>query len=127
MRDGRTILVVEDDPELRGLIAEILADEGYAVLEAGDGREALRIARRSGPAAILADQGLPGLSGLELLERLRAGPATRRIPVILLSGLEPDRGGPRPDGVLLKPFDLDALLAHVERVLRAGAPAAASV
>ena len=115
----RTILVVEDDRALRGLLVELLADEGYPVLEAEDGRRALRIAHEREPSVVLADQGLPGLSGLELLERLRAGPATRGIPIVLLSGLEPDTGGPRPDGVLLKPFDLDALLAHVERALGA--------
>jgi DNA-binding response OmpR family regulator len=121
--DRGTVLVVEDDRALRGLVAEVLADEGYDVLQAEHGRQGLRLAQEHEPSLILADQMLPGLSGLELLERLRACPSTRRIPVVLVSGLVAEWDDPRPDGVLTKPFDLDVLLAHVERLLRSGEPA----
>lgn len=115
MSVGSTVLVVEDDAALRGLLADILADEGYAVLEAERGARGLELALEHAPALILTDQGLPEMSGLELLERLRAGESTRHIPVVLISGLgaEVGPGGSHPDRILMKPFDLDVLITHV--------------
>jgi DNA-binding response OmpR family regulator len=116
-----TVLVIEADPALRSLLADILAEEGYAVLQARGGADGLRIAREQRPEAILLDLGPAPDRGLELLERLRAGERTRYIPLVgITAGPTEAVAGrePRPDGVLSKPFDLDALLAHVARVAR---------
>lgn len=112
---GPMVLVVEDDAALRTLLADILAGEGYAILEAEHGLQALALAAEQAPALILTDQWLPKMTGLELLERLRAGEGTRHIPVVLISGFEASiaLAGPQPDRVLKKPFDIDALLDDV--------------
>ena len=114
-----TLLVIEADPSLRALLADVLVEEGYAVLQAQRGMDGLRIAQEHRPGAILLDFGPVPERGLELLERLRSGEGTRHIPVIAItsggSGAVRSRE-PRPDGVLPMPFDLDALLAHVARV-----------
>src|SRR3954453_8076225 len=104
----RTVLVVEDDPAVRTLIAELLDEAGYAVLEAACGRQALRLAQEYVPTVVLMDQRLPDMSGLDVLEKLRTDAAPRYIPVILVSGLaqqlvDGDHGA---DGVLAKPFDI---------------------
>ena len=122
MVDGKTVLVVEDDSTLRGLVAEVLVGEGYAVLEAGRGQQALHLAQEHEPDLVLADQGLPEMSGLELLDRLRAHPSTSRIPLVLVTGLPPEIHDPRPAGVLAKPFDLEVLLLHVKQALASTEP-----
>ena len=119
--DARTVLVVEDDSAIRELVADLLVDEGYAVLQAADGCQGLRLAREHAPSVIMVDQMLPGMTGLEVLEELHAQYMTRHIPVILVSGLPrslaPDH---QADRVLAKPFDIDALLAHVENLAALG-------
>ena len=119
--DGRrTILVIEDDAALREFLTDLLAGEGYGVLRASDGRDGLCSARRGQPDAILLDLGLPSVSGLDVLDELRADATTRHIPVIVVSGRDAgmaDRRRDRPEAVLGKPFDLGDLLAHVERVM----------
>ena len=121
--DARTVLVVEDDPAIRELVADLLADEGYAVLQAENGRQGLRLAREHAPSVIMVDQVLPEMTGLEVLERLHAQLATRHIPVILVSGLAQSLrdGDHQADRVLSKPFDIDALLAHVDSLATLGA------
>jgi DNA-binding response OmpR family regulator len=114
--DQRTVLVVEDDSAVRGLVAELLYDAGYAVLEADRGKLALRLAQEHIPSVVLVDHTLPDMSGLDLLERLRTHRASRHIPVMLVSGLahrlvDRDHGA---DRVLAKPFDIDVLLEQVE-------------
>ena len=122
--EARTVLVVEDDPSIRALVADLLADEGYAVLQAENGRQGLRLAREHAPSVIMVDQVLPEMTGLEVLERLHAQLATRHIPVILVSGLAQTLrdGDHTADRVLTKPFDIDALLTHVESLAAMGAP-----
>jgi two-component system phosphate regulon response regulator PhoB len=119
--DARTVLVVEDDPSIRALVADLLVGEGYAVLQAADGRQGLRMAQEHAPSVIMVDQMLPGLTGLEVLEQLHAQRTTRHIPVILVSGLPRSLAADhRADRVLAKPFDIDALLAHVENLATLG-------
>ena len=85
--EQRTVLVVDDDATVRTLIAELLDEAGYAVLEADCGRQALRLADEHLPTVVLLDHRLPDMSGLDLLERLRSRPASRYIPVIVVSGV----------------------------------------
>jgi CheY-like chemotaxis protein len=68
-----------------------------------DGQTAIERAREGRPDLILLDVGLPGLSGRDVLERLRADASTATIPIVYLTGLAPQEG-PRPDGLLAKPF-----------------------
>jgi len=83
-RAGRTVLVVEDDPEMLAYFERIVADAGYLVLKATDGLETLRIMRASKPDAVILDLMLPKYGGLELLTELRLG-ATKAIPVVIVT------------------------------------------
>ncbi len=82
-----TILLVEDSRFLRLSAERALTKVGYQVISAGDGNEAVRVARESLPDLILLDMMLPKMSGPEVLETLRKDPVTKHIPVIVLSGL----------------------------------------
>jgi CheY-like chemotaxis protein len=129
-RDGTpgqpvTILVVEDDPNLRALLRELLRDEGYGVIVAADGRAGLELAQQHRPRAILLDLSLPITSGWDVIRQLRAWERTRHIPVIALTGRsEPalDADGQQPDVLMTKPFDLAVLLDHLARVVQPTSP-----
>jgi signal transduction histidine kinase/DNA-binding response OmpR family regulator len=128
------ILVCDDDPGIRVVVAEQLRQHGYDILEAGTGEEVLALANEytargrgkkqaAVPAisAILLDLYMPGLSGWETLQRLKESPATAAIPVVILSVIPPtDRplGGGGPQGWVQKPFNENLLLAELGRVLR---------
>lgn len=115
---ARTVLVVEDDPAIRGLVAELLDDAGYAVLQTRLGQDGLRLAAEHAPIVLLMNQSLPDMSGLDVLGQLRHQPATRQIPVVLISGRAHQLadGASGADRVLPMPFDIDELLAHVEQL-----------
>lgn len=82
-----TILIVEDNPITRKMFRVTLETAGYAVREAGDGREALELAGGDAPALIVLDVRLPGMSGFDLAERLHALPQCAEIPIIAMSGM----------------------------------------
>jgi CheY-like chemotaxis protein len=99
---SKHVLVVEDEPAIRALIAASL--QGACEVDSvASGREAIDAVARNRPDLILLDVGLPGMSGDEVLRRLRADRTTAEIPVVILTGLEPPTGI-RPDAVVLKPF-----------------------
>ena len=106
-----TVLVVDDDPDLRRLLALTLVDAGYRVEEASDGVTALERIARQAPDLILCDVRMPHLGGIGLAAVL--APHTPPIPIILMSAT------PRPHGCALpfirKPFALDALLTVMVR------------
>lgn len=105
------LLVVDDDPTVREIVAEVLADEGYAVARAGDGATALKLVDTLQPDVVVSDVMLPRLDGLQLAHHLQA----KGIAVILMSaGSAPLKAGAH---FLAKPFDLDDLVAAVSRVL----------
>ena len=119
--DRCTVLLVEDDAWLRSLLAAVLADEGYAVLEAGSGRQGCRMAREQGPDAILLDLGLPWRSGLEVLKDLRGDERTGRTPVLLMTGSIDLAHEAAADGApvqIPKPLDLENLLARLDECRR---------
>ena len=97
------MLVVDDEPVVRALVAASLDGAGCEVEACEDGPTALQSALEAPPRLILLDVAMPGMSGTDLLQRLRAEPATSAVPVVMLTGLEPPAGG-RPDGILRKPF-----------------------
>ena len=91
---AKTILLVEDDDDSREAFAEILAAEGYAVVAATDGLEALaRMMGGAMPSLIVLDVMLPGMDGIEFLRARRAHPRLAAAPVILLSGMGEDLDG----------------------------------
>lgn len=115
-----TVLVVDDEPKLRGLVRDYLERDGYTVQEAGEGRQALDLARTTHPDLVILDLGLPGLPGEEVARLLRK---TSDVPIIMLTAKagENDRViGLRigADDYVVKPFSPRELVARVEAVLR---------
>jgi DNA-binding response OmpR family regulator len=82
---GKSVLVVDDEPGIRDILRVNLEAEGYQVLEAGDGPEAIALARQARPDLIILDIMMPRMDGLEVLRRLEADPETAGLPVIFLS------------------------------------------
>ena len=120
----KTILVVEDDAQLREYLLTILEAESFFVLSAGDGRAGLKLARRRLPDLILCDVDLPGMDGHELLRALRAESHTAAIPLIFLTAQDAhddQRIGMNlgADDYLTKPFRVADLTAAIAaRLLR---------
>ena len=113
-------LVVEDDPGMQQLVAEVLRDAGYAVTATDSVLGAVTLARRLDPDAIVLDIGLPYRSGASLLAALKADHATAHIPVIVVSGLPEALPNPRRElaaAVLPKPFAPEELVAAVRRAV----------
>ncbi|NWF81787.1 MAG: response regulator transcription factor [Chloroflexi bacterium] len=129
---SRTILVVDDEPAIVQIARDYLERAGFRVVTAGDGPTALRLARTERPALLVLDLMLPGMDGLDVTRTLRQDPATRTLPIIMLTARveESDRliglelGA---DDYITKPFSPRELVARVRAVLRrsegAGAPA----
>jgi two-component system chemotaxis response regulator CheY len=118
--DGGWILVVEDDADVRGEVRVALEGNGYAVLEAQDGREALEVLfAESKPDVrlIISDLTMPKMSGSEMLQVLSSYSRSSRIPVVVVSGTHPP-ARPKPHEAvadwLVKPFDMQRLLDVVE-------------
>jgi DNA-binding response OmpR family regulator len=111
---GASVLVVDDERDIREAVAELLADEGYEVVGAQDGADALRKARQYHPSVVLLDLMMPGMSGWEFCARRRDDPELAGIPVIVLSALGGVQGLDAA-GYLQKPFELDDLLTAVRQ------------
>jgi two-component system, cell cycle response regulator DivK len=82
---GELILIVEDNPNNRMLVRDVLQSRGYRTVETDTGEDALRLAGSSQPALILMDIQLPGMNGMETLRRLREDASTRDIPVMAVT------------------------------------------
>ncbi len=118
-----TVLVAEDEGALMTLLRYNLEREGYRVLEAQDGEEALLVAAEEKPDLVLLDWMLPQLSGIEVCRRLRGRQETRNVPIIMLTarGEESDRIrglDTGADDYMTKPFAMTELLARLRAVLR---------
>lgn len=113
----RTVLVVDDDPGIRESVTEVLSTEGYRVLEAADGIEALRqLDGLEQRCVVLLDLAMPRMNGLELLTELSGRKGTERFPVVVMSAnAHPgELAFPQVVALLRKPFELDELLSWVE-------------
>ena len=116
--DGATVLVAEDDASVRLTIEFVLNDEGFNVLLAEDGEQALQMAKTELPDVILLDQIMPKLDGKQVLSALRENDSTRAIPVFVLTGMS--RGAPEdwPGAEFVgKPFSPDELVALIRKKL----------
>ena len=111
------VLVVEDDPSVRGLLHTLLTAEGYDVATASDGLAGLVKATTTRPALILLDLMMPDLGGIRVLEELRSDPGLAGIPVLVVTGkidaVPAMRDLIGEDSVFVKPFAVAELLARV--------------
>jgi two-component system, cell cycle response regulator DivK len=113
------ILIVEDNEKNLKLVRDVLQVKGYQTIDAGTAEEGLKLARARKPDLILMDIQLPGMSGIEALKALRAGPATAAIPVIAITAsvMQQDRQQIMSagfDGFIEKPVNLKTLLDTVK-------------
>ena len=120
---GERILVVDDEPDIVALVVYHLAKAGFRISTASNGADALRIAQQDRPALIVLDLMLPGMSGLDVLEQLRADESGQDIAVLLLTARrdEPDRIkglSSGADDYLTKPFSPQELVLRVRNILR---------
>ena len=119
----KTILIADDEPDVLNLLALNLRKEGFDVLKAEDGARALEIARAETPDLVVLDLMMPGMSGLEVTKQLKQSPATRGIPIVMLTARaeEVDRivglelGA---DDYVTKPFSPREIVLRVQAVLR---------
>jgi two-component system sensor histidine kinase/response regulator len=110
---AETILIADDEDFIVEMLAALFEDEGYRVLRAHDGLEALTLAEREHPDLVLSDVLMPRLSGIELVRRLRHDEDGTGPPVILLSAVPPPRSLPERTTFVAKPFDIVQLLGVV--------------
>jgi two-component system phosphate regulon response regulator PhoB len=123
MTGGDRILVVDDEPDIIALVAYHLVKHGYRVSTASDGIAAVTAARNEVPALIILDLMLPGKSGYEVLEEIRATPATRDMAVLMLTARKEEEDRIRglalgADDYLTKPFSPQELVLRVAAILR---------
>jgi CheY-like chemotaxis protein len=111
---SRPVLVVEDERDLRETVSELLESDGYTVLQAENGREALDLANATPPCLILLDLMMPVMSGWQLMKALAEDGRLSSTPVVIVSASHEAPLG--ADAFLAKPFDIDALLSTVGRL-----------
>lgn len=117
---GRRVLIVEDDPSIRELVAMVLADEGYEARVAAGGREALDLIRAWRPELVLLDLFMGDMDGRAFLEEQRSN-GIADIPVLVMTadGRPEAQAAALKAPVLSKPFQIDDLLVRVEQLLGA--------
>lgn len=124
---SKVVLVVEDDPDHRLISTTLLRHHGYAVLEAEDGAEAVRVTRAHQPDLVLMDARLPALDGWSVTRELKGDLATRAIPIIMLTAHTPTAARERSaeagcDLYLVKPMEPSLVVDEVRRLI--GEPSA---
>jgi type II secretory ATPase GspE/PulE/Tfp pilus assembly ATPase PilB-like protein/CheY-like chemotaxis protein len=121
-RKGALVLLVDDEDQLRRVMRDLLERQGYTVVEARDGAEALDEVDRHGPDIVILDLNLPGVDGYSVLSQLRSRASTRQLPIVVLTAKGDEDNEVRvlelgADDFLTKPFRAKALAARLENVL----------
>ena len=121
------ILVVDDDPDSRQMLGAILEEDGFCVIKAGSGREALANMAQGGPDLVLLDAAMPKMDGYEVAAKIRANLASQAVPIILVTGLDSRNArmlglGAGADDFLAKPVDRLELCVRVRNLLRLSSP-----
>jgi CheY-like chemotaxis protein len=116
-----TILVIDDDPDIRGDLQMILEDQGYRVITASDGHTGLQRALKDRPDLIICDMMMPKMSGFVVLERVKQHPQHMGVPFIMLTGNESDHQRTFAvflgvDAYLNKPIGIKPLLEHLHKL-----------
>lgn len=115
----KKVLVVDDEPHLRQAIMDTLRYVGYTTFGAGDGVAGLRLIHEYQPDVVIMDINLPRMNGYALLAQLRAMPETADMPVIMLSGVQPELSALRGQSLVnyvAKPFALTDLISAVQSI-----------
>ena len=118
-QDGHAILLVDDEPSIRLALSMLLEEEGYRVVTAGNGQEALSKLDEKRPDLIITDYMMPYLTGTQLIQAVRTKPGCDTIPILLMSAalpydLNPDEVA---DAFFEKPADLSRLLAVIDQLI----------
>jgi CheY-like chemotaxis protein len=117
-----TILLIDDDEMVRDTVAEVLQADGHRILSASSGRDGLAMVRAVRPDLILVDYHMPMMSGLEVVERLKADVETRRVPVVALTSATSEEANKLSHAGCLafipKPFEPTELRRLIAEVLR---------
>ena len=123
--DKTCVLIVEDDSALLGFLFSALVAEGFALVAATDGQQALDLLERGlRPHVILIDLALPRVSGYDLLSYIRDDAALRTIPRVIITGSDKDDSRTVADAVFRKPIDHENLIATIRRLQHLTPPAA---
>lgn len=124
-----TVMVVDDNDDVRRLVKKVLESAGHNVIEAVDGASALKMAENVVPDLIFMDIRLPGaINGLETVSQMREDPRLRRVPVVALSASVTEKDQHQAisvgcSGFVCKPIDISTLPGLVEKFIARGAPA----
>ena len=122
-QNGKTVLLVEDNPHNRKIFSGMLTHAGFRVVEAVDGNEAMAKVASEHPDLVLMDLSIPGVDGWECTRRIKADDATKQIPIIALTAhaMRGDEDRARAagcDGYLSKPISPKRVVEEVKRVLK---------
>jgi two-component system KDP operon response regulator KdpE len=121
---GSTILVVDDEPQIRRVLRSTLSSHGYVITDAKTGEEALELVRKNKPDMVLLDVNMPGMGGIEACRRIRQ---SSEAPIIMLTVRNAERDkvlalDAGADDYVVKPFGIEELLARIRAALRRYAP-----
>lgn len=124
-----SVLLVEDEPSQREVLAYNLEAEGFRVIPAANGEEALMLVREEQPDLVLLDWMLPNVSGIEVCRQLKGSPGTRSLPILMLSARSEEVDRVRgletgADDYVVKPYSIVELMARARALLRRTRPAA---
>jgi DNA-binding response OmpR family regulator len=118
----RKILIIEDDPEERLILSRELKKEGFIVYEATTGEEGLKIFKEDRPDLVILDVMLPGIDGWEVLRRIKKGPISRKVPVMMLTGKSEDSDKIKgyeigADYYVTKPYNVSKLIPVIRSLI----------
>ena len=122
-----TVLVVDDEPTIREMLGLVLEMEGFHVVTAGDGFDALHVVANQPPAVVVTDLMMPNLDGYGLIERLRAAQVPVQGIIAMSAGSVAGERPPKADLFIAKPFDLEQVVKSIFSLLTTPPPAPVAV